>query len=165
MTLGISLEELLGWNRESAAFWKSHFDSHPALLELPCGIDGSTNIQELVRHNWVAELRWAQCVAGMPMTPRADYPAGPLDALFAIHQEAHEIFQRLLGDPSWDWEQTFTLSFEWIPERLRTASRRKLAGHALLHSQRHWAQLATHVRTAGFPSEFWGDLIFSYALI
>jgi hypothetical protein len=39
-----------------------------------------------------------------------------------------------------------------------------MAGHALLHSQRHWAQLASSVREAGFPSGFPGDLIFSPAL-
>lgn len=36
---------------------------------------------------------------------------------------------------------------------------------ALWHSQRHWAQLATLVRDAGFPSDFKGDLLFSQALV
>ena len=40
-------------------------------------------------------------------------------------------------------------------------SRRKVLAHALFHSQRHWAQLATLVRAAGFPSGFRGDLLFS----
>jgi hypothetical protein len=39
-----------------------------------------------------------------------------------------------------------------------------MAAHALLHSQRHWAQLATLVRVAGFPSGFKGDLLISQAL-
>jgi hypothetical protein len=39
-----------------------------------------------------------------------------------------------------------------------------MAGHALFHSQRHWAQLATLVRVAGFPSGFKGDLLLSQAL-
>jgi hypothetical protein len=33
--------------------------------------------------------------------------------------------------------------------------------HMLFHSQRHWAQLATLVRSAGFPSGFKGDILFS----
>ncbi|MGA2538531.1 MAG: hypothetical protein ABSF53_21155 [Terracidiphilus sp.] len=57
-----------------------------------------------------------------------------------------------------------TLSYEWLPPKLRNASRRKLAGHVLFHSERHWAQLATHLRTAGFPSDFRGDFLFSSAL-
>jgi hypothetical protein len=39
-----------------------------------------------------------------------------------------------------------------------------VAAHALFHSQRHWAQLATLVRAAGFPSGFFGDILISSAL-
>jgi uncharacterized damage-inducible protein DinB len=164
MTPAITLEELLIWNQESAAFWKSHLDANPALLDLPCSIDNSGVVQELVRHIWVAELRWAQCIAGQPMTPRADFPKGPLNALFALHQQFVSSMSALLHDPAHDWEQVVTLQYEWLPPHLRNASRRKLAGHVLFHSERHWAQLATHLRTAGFPSDFRGDFLFSSAL-
>jgi hypothetical protein len=164
MIPGISLKELLTWSSEAGTFWKAHFDAHPKLLQLQCGIDSSADIQEFVRHIWVAELHWARCVAAMTMVPRSDHPAGPFEVLYGLHLRAHEIFQGFLDNPSWNWDQTVELPYEWLPSRLRTASRRKLAGHALLHSQRHWAQLATHLRTAGFPSDFQGDLIFSYAL-
>lgn len=165
MTPAITLEELLAWNQESADFWKTLFDANPALLELPCGIDGSPNVRELVRHNWMGELRWAQCVAGLPIVPRADLPVGPLDALFGLHQKAVQILRTLLDDPAGNWDETLTLEYDWLPPHLRTASRRKIAAHALFHSQRHWAQLATLVRSAGFPSGFQGDLIFSPALV
>ncbi|MGA2538530.1 MAG: hypothetical protein ABSF53_21150 [Terracidiphilus sp.] len=80
MPPAITLKELLIWNQESADFWRAHFESNPALLDLPCTIDNSGVVQELVRHIWVAELRWAQCIAGLPMTPRADFAKGPLSA-------------------------------------------------------------------------------------
>jgi uncharacterized damage-inducible protein DinB len=164
MTAAITLDELLGWSREAAEFWNHQFEANPALLELPCSIDGSGVVQELVRHIWMADLRWAQCISGRPMTPRPDLPKGPLAALFAMHEQGAKIFQSLLDDPEWNWDETITLPYDWIPDDLRNASRRKLAAHALLHSQRHWAQLASLVRTAGFPSGFWGDLIFTRAL-
>jgi uncharacterized damage-inducible protein DinB len=47
---------------------------------------------------------------------------------------------------------------------MRTPTRRKIMGHVLLHAQRHWAQLATLVRAAGYPSGFGGDLLFTRAL-
>jgi hypothetical protein len=50
MTPAITLEELLGWNDEVSTFWKAHFDANPALLELPCDIGGTANVQEFVRH-------------------------------------------------------------------------------------------------------------------
>ena len=91
-------------------------------------------------------------------------PSGPLDALFELHLQAGEILLKLLADPAYDWDATYTLNFPGIPEEKRKLSHRKIAGHALLHGQRHWAQLATLVRVAGFPSGFGGDLLFSSAL-
>lgn len=164
MTAAITLEELLDWSQESAAFWKGHFDANPALLELPCGIDNAPNVQELVRHIWVADLRWAQRVAGLPLAAREDFPKGPLDALFGLHLEAARIFRGLLEDPATDWDGTLSLDYDWLPPQVRTSSRRKMAAHNFLHSQRHWAQLATLLRVAGFPTGFQGDLIFSLAL-
>jgi len=81
-------------------------------------------------------------------------PTGPLDALFAVHVQASEIFGKLLADSGQDWEATYTLTSNLLPSEKRTATRRKVMGHALLHGQRHWAQLATLVRAAGFRRIF-----------
>jgi len=164
MTAAITLQELLTWSQEAAKFWKGHFEANPELLALPCAIDDAGVVQVLVRHIWMADLRWAQFVSGKPMTPRPDLPKSPFSALFDMHEQAAKIFQSLLDDPATNWNETFTLAYDWIPDDLRIASRRKLAAHALLHSQRHWAQLATLLRDAGFPSNYWGDLIFSRGL-
>jgi uncharacterized damage-inducible protein DinB len=160
----ITLDELLAWSRQSANFWKAFFEAQPALLQLSCSIDDSGVVQELVRHIWVAELRWAQRVAGLPVVPREDLPKGPFAVLFNLHERAAEIFQSLLDDPAWNWNEVSVMPYEWLPAELRKASRRKMTAHTLLHSQRHWAQLATLVRGAGYPSAFQGDLIFSPAL-
>ncbi len=164
MSVGITLQELLGWNQESSKFWKAHLDANPHLLALPCDIGGTANVQEFVCHIWGVELRWSQRLAGLPVTAREDFPAGPLDALFELHNQADAIFQGLLAAPDESWEQTFVLDMDWLPPEARAMSRRKVAVHALFHSQRHWAQLATLVRTAGFPSGFKGDLLFSPVL-
>ena len=164
MTPAITLEELLAWNHEASAFWKTHLEANPALLELPCDIGGTANVQEFVRHIWGVELRWGQHIAGLPELTREEMPAGPLDALFDLHLKAVQVFRALLDDPTRNWDETMTLDVNWLPPQTRTSSRRKIAGHALFHSQRHWAQLATLVRAAGFPSGFKGDLLFSSAL-
>jgi uncharacterized damage-inducible protein DinB len=164
MTAAISLEELLNWSEEASARWKAHFYAQPALLELPCGIDNASIVQELVRHIWVADLRWAQRIAGVPMVDRSATPKGPLEGLYGLHRQGVVLFRSLLDDPAFDWDTPLQLDYDWLPGHLRNAPRRKLAGHALLHSQRHWAQLATLLRMAGFPTGFEGDLIFSLAL-
>jgi uncharacterized damage-inducible protein DinB len=164
MTPAITLEELLAWDEESASFWKTHLDANPALLELPCDIGGTASVQEFVRHIWAVELIWGQRIAGLALTDRKDIAAGPLDALFDLHLRAVGIFRGLLDDPDQNWDETQTLKTPWLPPEGITVSKRKMLAHALFHSQRHWAQLATLVRAAGFPSGFKGDLLLSSAL-
>lgn len=164
MNIGISMEELLIWNEEASSFWKQHLDANPALLDLPCGIGGAANLNDLVRHIWGVELRWAQRLAGQPETPREAVPTGPLDAIYALHTQACGIYRALLNNSDANWEDPYTLSIPRISPDKITMSRRKVLGHALLHSPRHWAQLATLVRNAGFPSDFRGDLLFTAAL-
>ena len=164
MSLGISLEELLAWNDEAANHWKIHCEANPALLQVPCDIGGSTTVQSFVRHIWLAELRWAQRLAALPVTDRDSAPTGPLDALFHCHSEAMEIYRNLLAAPAREWEEIYTLDLPNIPEEFKRLTRRKVAAHSLIHSQRHWSQLATLARQAGYPAGFHGDLLFSCAL-
>jgi uncharacterized damage-inducible protein DinB len=161
MSMGITLEELLAWNEQSAAYWKSHLDANPNLLELPCGIGGAADVQAFVRHIWGAELRWCERLAGINETPREKIPAGPLEAIFGLHRQAIEIFRSLLVAPEKAWSDPYFLKFDWVPPDQRAVPRRKIAAHTLLHGQRHYAQLATLVRIAGFPSDFRGDVLFA----
>jgi hypothetical protein len=48
---------------------------------------------------------------------------------------------------------------------MRRISRRQVEVHMLFHSHRHYAQLATLARMAGFPAQFHGDLLFSPAMV
>lgn len=164
MSVAISHEELLIWNQEASNFWKTHLQANPALLQLPCGIGGTADVQAFVRHIWGVELRWAQRIAGLPATDMKEMPTGPLEALFDLHLKAVEIFQGLLADSTLRWDETMTFDIPAFPPDARTFSRRKLLAHALFHSQRHWAQLSTLVRAAGFPSGFKGDILFTAAL-
>jgi uncharacterized damage-inducible protein DinB len=164
MTPAITLDELLAWNEESAAFWNEHLTASPNLLELPCTIGRASTVQEFIRHIWGVELIWAQRISGLPQMPGADMPKGPLTALWDLHVQAMAICRRIIDDPAHDWDATLTLNAEWLPEKLRTGSHRKFMAHALFHSQRHWAQLTTRLREAGFPADFKGDMLFSLGL-
>jgi uncharacterized damage-inducible protein DinB len=164
MSAGISLAELLAWNQESSRFWKNYLDANPHVLALPCDIGGTSNVREFVCHIWGVELRWGQRLAGLPVTPKESFPVGPLDALFDLHLQADAIFRSLMAAPEESWKQTHVLDLSWVTPEQRSMSRRKVALHALFHSQRHWAQLATLTRVAGYPTGFRGDLLFSSAL-
>lgn len=165
MSAGISFDELLAWNDETSNWWRAHLEAHPELLTLDAGgIGGAKTIQELVRHIWGAELRWAQRLAGEPETPREAVAEGPLKALFELHLRSMAIFRRLLANPHEDWNAPYTLDAAFLPPEKRTFTRRKALGHVLFHAQRHWAQLATLLRQTGSPSDFRGDLLFSSGL-
>jgi uncharacterized damage-inducible protein DinB len=161
----VTLEELLAWNHESAAFWKAHLEANPALLELPCDIGGVANVKEFVAHIWGVELGWGQRIAGLSLLSGEGIKEAQLDTIYGLHEKAVRVFRTLLDDPALDWEGTLALDFKWLPPEARKVSRRKAAAHALFHSQRHWAQLATLVRAAGFPSGFKGDLLLSSAVV
>lgn len=164
MTVGITLEQLLEWNVEAADFWKAHLAANPQLLDLACGIGGAASVGAFVTHIWGVELRWGQRLAGLPVLAKEEMPTGPLDAVFDLHIQALGIFRDLLADPAQDWDAVLTLSLDWLPPHARESSRRKVLAHALFHSQRHWAQLATLLRAAGHPAGFAGDLLFSRAI-
>ncbi len=163
MSVGLSFAELLRWSDEASEFWKKHLETHSELLALPCGIGGTKDVQALVKHVWAADLRWAQRLAGVPEIAKEAVPEGPVQALYGLHEQAAAIYRELLARPAESWEESYTLNTPALPEPI-TMSRRKVMGHALLHGQRHWAQLATLVRNAGFPSDFRGDFLFSQAL-
>lgn len=159
--LGISLAELLAWNDEAAHNWKGHLEANPAALEVACDIGNTGNVLGFVRHIWGGELRWAKRLIGVE---NMEVTTGPIEAIFPMHVEADQIFRSLIDGVDATWAEPYFLKFDWIPEDKRRISRRKIAVHTLFHGHRHYAQLATLVRAAGFPAQFRGDLLFSPAL-
>ncbi|MGD0629837.1 MAG: hypothetical protein ABR987_10810 [Terracidiphilus sp.] len=122
------------------------------------------NVQALVRHIWAAELIWSQRIAALPVSDRSGLPTGPVEALFDLHLKAVQNFRTLLDDTGYNWEEPIAMDYAWLPAEIRKPTPRKLMAHVLFHGQRHFAQLSTLVRAAGFPSGFKGDLLFSRAL-
>src|SRR5271169_4808173 len=84
---------------------------------------------------------------------------------FLVHIFAVELryAERLKGLPITAYESLPTGSVAdlfGIGDRAR-ASKRKIVVHALLHSVRHWAQLATALREAGYPTNWGKDFLYS----
>jgi uncharacterized damage-inducible protein DinB len=163
MTTAITMEEMLSWSDEVTCKWLQFFGENPAVLELPCGIYGTANILGLVKHIVVVELRHSQRLAGLPVSSYDDVHGDNLEILANLHKETVAHFKRLLADPTQDWAEV--LEFKTLTAGTLRSSRRKLLGHTLMHSIRHWAQIATLTRAAGFHSEIAGDLLLSSALL
>jgi uncharacterized damage-inducible protein DinB len=150
--------EVLQWNDLTAQRWRALLAAHPEALDLPCDIyRDSQNVRGLLRHIVAVELRQAQRLAGEPETPYEEMPDSA-ELLFAQHDAAVEKYRRLLADDTAPWNEK--MEFTTRSAGKFTSSRRKMLFHALLHSIRHYAQLATLVRQHGMKPDWPMDLIF-----
>lgn len=158
----LTLKELLHWSDESTCKWLSFLAATPAAQVLPCGIYGTANILGLVRHIVAVEMRHSQRLADLPVTPYAEIPLGPLELFRDLHTETIARIQSLLEDPAQDWAER--IDFQTVSLGVLHATRRKIMGHAILHGIRHWAQVSTLIRAAGFQPGIGGDLMVSSAM-
>ncbi len=161
---GITLEELLADNETAAAKWQQWFESNPAALDAPCGIYNSATVRGLLKHIFAVELRHSQRLRGEEVVGYDAIPAGSLTGLFEIHEQAvRNLHHFLVGASKTDFEEI--ISLETVSAGTVRASRRKLFVHILLHSIRHWAQLTTALREAGYKTGWPKDFLFSDAML
>lgn len=161
MTLGISFEELLRYEEEQTERWRELFSKRPHLLRLEASPTG--DVAQLLFHTFTAEYRSAERLLGEPMTPDTDFKHGNAGELFAIASEAHRKFRHYLaGATTISLEELRTFPSHTLGEF--SASPKKLLTHALVHSIRHWAQVARILRENGQRADFSHDVLFSKAI-
>jgi uncharacterized damage-inducible protein DinB len=146
----LSCEDLLGYGDYTAGQWRDWFAANEVALDVACDINNTGTVRGLVQHIFAVELRFAQRLLGEDVTPYDQLPIKTLPDLFAIHALALEKYRTFLRTAT---EAAFG---EIIEVKLRTGqalrvSRRDIFVHAHLHASRHWAQIATVVRHAGYP--------------
>jgi hypothetical protein len=64
----LTAEEVLAWNEKTAQNWRQLLISHPELLTQPCDIAGTKTVAELLQHIVAVELRYAERLAGLPIS-------------------------------------------------------------------------------------------------
>ena len=102
------------------------------------------------------ELRYAERLAGLPETEYESIAFDSVENIYATHDRAVVLFrQSLTANLDWDAVIEFkTRSFGGA-----RASRKTILFHALLHGQRHYAQLGTLVRQHGHQITQAGDYL------
>ena len=157
MDPGIRFTDLLAYNADETNHWKRWFADHPAALDLACDVAGAGTVRKLLFHIFATELFFANHVHALPMIDFEKLPDGPLDELFAIHEEAQRKFQEFLDKANAeDWVRAMPLGFGSLK-----ASPRKMVTQAVLHSVHHRGQLATFLRQQGFKQDWTHDFILS----
>ena len=138
--------EVLAWNEKTAQNWRQLLTSHPELLTQPCDIAGTKTVAELLQHIVAVQLRYAERLADLPVSDYAAIPFDSAESIYATHDRTIAIFQQLLAsDIDWDGPMEFTTR-SMGPAR---STRKTMLFHSLLHSIRHYAQLATLARQHG----------------
>jgi uncharacterized damage-inducible protein DinB len=156
----LTVEEVLAWNEKTAKGWRKLLLDHPELLTKPCDIAGTKFIAELLQHIVAAQLRYAERLAGLPISDYDSIPFDSVESIYATHDRSIEIFQQLLTSEI-DWIEP--IDFKTRSMGTLHSDRRTILFHALLHGIRHYAQLASLVRQCGVKPDWPMDYLFMNA--
>jgi uncharacterized damage-inducible protein DinB len=157
-TPSLKTSEIIDWNDATAQRWKALLAAHPEALEFPCDVYGVKNVGGLLRHIFAVETRYAERLSGEPVTAYEQIPDGSAELLFGLHDAAVEKYRKLLADESVDWDEK--LEFTTVSMGTKSATRKTILFHSLLHGIRHYAQLATTVRQNGVKPDWPMDYLF-----
>ena len=156
----LSAEEILAWNEKTAANWRKLLASHPELLAQACDIAGTKSIAELLQHIVAAQLRYAERLAGIPITDYSNVRFDSVESIYATHDRATAILRQLF-DSDVDW--TEPIDFTTRSMGTLHSDRQTILFHSLLHGIRHYAQLASLVRQCGVKPDWPMDYLFMHA--
>jgi uncharacterized damage-inducible protein DinB len=156
---GISFRELLDYTDDETNRWQVFFRAHPEAFEVVSDVRGTKNVRELVLHIFQAELIFGNAVLGEPRPDLTKLPQATLDQIFAIGESARKKLREFVAVAS---EEALAEQSPFGPAG--NVSRRKLLAQALTHGMRHWAQLATDLRRAGYPTDWVHDIVMSPAV-
>lgn len=164
MNPSISLDELLGWNAEERAKWQAWLKANPAALDLPLQPGGRfATVGSLIDHIFLVEVRHVLRLQRQDLPTATGVAAGNIDGLFAYAARGRDALVRYL--PTLAAEDLNTPRDVVVSDGTYPLSPRKLLFHMVLHEVRHWAQVASTVRLAGYAPPGNHDLFYSKALI
>ncbi len=119
---------------------------------------GAKTAGELLQHVVAVELRYAERLAGLAATDYANIAFDSVAAIYATHNRAMALFKDQLASNDVDWDERIEYTTRTMgPMR---SSRKTILFHAMLHSVRHYAQLATLIRRHGIKPEWPMDYLY-----
>jgi uncharacterized damage-inducible protein DinB len=161
---GISFETLLAYRDAETARWYAWFGAHlGAALDVRLSDGEVGTVRHLIRHIFAVELRYAQRLAGHRVSDWAEFREETLDDIFGLGASARKLVgQFLAGATDADFRERLT--FATLSAGTITASRHKILANFVNHGVRHWAQIATALRQAGYGDQWPHDLLVSDVL-
>jgi uncharacterized damage-inducible protein DinB len=165
MTAHLDVQDLVGYTNWQRAVWQAWFaQKGPAPLGVTTGGHGDgrfPTVGGMIRHIFSSELRYAERIAGIPLTDTTVVAVDDPGALFLLGAVGRASFRGVMETlPVAQW--SMPLEFSLFNTIVR-ATPRKIVMHVLTHEIRHWAQVATLLRLEGWTTDR-QDLLFSPVL-
>jgi len=161
---GLSFPELLRFNEQETSRWRQFLAKQPPeVLDLKVDLAGGGTVRDILLHMFAVELKYGALLAGGPLPKPGDLPSRTLDDIFSVATSAQGKIKNYLQSAT-EAELNSMITFPTLSAGEQTTSRRKVLGHALLHSLRHWAQLTTEMRRHGYKTDWHHDFLFTDAL-
>jgi uncharacterized damage-inducible protein DinB len=152
----LTARDLISWVEKTSNGWRNLLAVHPELLDVPCDITNVQTVAQLLQHIVAVELRYTERLADLPATDYANVPYDSVERIYATHDHAFAFLQKLL-DSEMNWDEPIEFSTRMMgPAR---STRKTILFHLLLHSIRHYAQLATLVRQQGIKPDWAMDYL------
>jgi uncharacterized damage-inducible protein DinB len=163
MGANLPLSALLSYVDEEARNWEKWFRENPAVADAKIDIAHAHNVRELLNHIFAVEYRYGQFTNNQPASDFAELNRTTVDDVFRLGAEGRASIKRFLDSAS-DADGDRPITFMTLTSGQQTASARKMLTHCLIHSIRHWGQLATEMRHQGHATNWKHDFMFSSAL-
>ena len=153
----LSGNDLVAWVERTSCGWKQLLAAQPGLLQWPCDIRETTTVAGLLQHIVAVELRYAERLSDLPQTEYSAIPFDSVEVLYKTHDRAMQLVQSLdRQNESW-WMET--IRFPTRSSGTLDAPRKVIFFHLLMHSIRHYAQLATIARKHGIAPGWMMDYL------
>jgi len=155
---GVSFADLFAYEEEEASHWEEWFRANSAALS--ARVELKHTLRNKLFHIFSVAQRNAERLLGEEMTPDQDLEARTLDQLFDIGRLARQKYRQYLATAT-DEQLAIPHKYSSFTIGEFTATPRKLLLHGVVHSIRHWGQIATLLRQQGYTVNFTHDVIFS----
>ena len=160
----ITFGALLRYNEHETARWREWFSNQPeALLKIPAG-DASKElgtVRDLLFHILIVEWVYAKVLTGENWENEwQKFDRTNVAGIFAVAVEAQPKL-RAFAESATDAKLAQQYNITARSGQSVAGSGRKFLTHIVLHSTRHWAQVATLVRKEGHSTDWQHDFIFS----
>ena len=165
MPLSLSIDELMAYTTGERSKWEQWFLAHPpAALDAPVQREGDFNdVWRLMHHIFLVEKRHTQRLKQeSPLMEQIGVARHNVPALFAFGRTVRDELNGYIHSAG-DADLRRILELSYRNQSVRFTAR-KLAFHIFFHEIRHWAQIATAMRNAGFAPPGYHDLLFSEAM-